>query len=326
MKIYTDGARQNTAQINRIDKGFKELGHELTQNVFEADLIYSNNQNGFWGQIIKEKWNSNLKSGARIIFNVLDIPEWNFPNYNLQELYNQLIEADKITCISQYVQSKLLNYFRLESTVIYNPIKEINNEQRKAGIKKYPQYKALMLGRLCDPSKRAKLAIESLLLAGIKEGEVAVIGSEPIGWGRYLGVVRDDVLNDLYNSVDFVMMTSLGEGMGLPALEAIMAGAMPIICHDLTTFNEFFPKWLGNYPSPYAIAFFIKNNKQKVEEHLRKQIVEKFHFKKIARNILNVYDNLIRKEKTANCKKCGGSGWIWSNETSNRYLCDECVD
>jgi hypothetical protein len=289
MKIYCDGSRFYGDQISRIEQGFIELGHEITSYIAESDIVFSNNPSPTRAQIIKDRNEGKLKAGVKLIFNVLDIPEWCFPNVNLQSMYDDLIQADQVTSISEYVKNQLLRYFNLNSSVIYNPTKPINNFQRKNGIKKFPQYRAMMVGRLRDPSKRAELGINALILAGFKESEVAIVGSEPIGWGSYEGVVTDERLNDLYNSVDYVIMTSLGEGLGLPALEGVLGGAIPVVCHDLTTFNEFYTSEFGNYPNPYAISSFLKKNKNLFDiEKIFPNISCKTNKIEVARKILDL--------------------------------------
>jgi hypothetical protein len=293
MKIYTDGARFYGDQISRIENGFVILGHEITKYITDADLIYSNNSSPSRSQIIIDKKEGKLKRDCKIIFNILDIPEWCFPNYDLNTIHKELIEADHVTCISKYVQSQLYRYLGINASIIYNPAKDVNDAQRINGIKKFPQYKAMMVGRLRDPSKRVELGVNSLILAGFKESEVAIVGSESIGWGSYEGVVSDEKLNDLYNSVDYVVMTSLGEGLGLPACEGVLAGAIPVVCHDLTTFNEFFTDEFGNYPNPHSISFFLRKDKNYFDiKKLQINIKEKLDKLNVSERIINIYERI----------------------------------
>lgn len=255
MRIFTDGSRDLNCQVNRIDEGFAILGHDLTNDIQSADLIYSNNPNQNWDLFISEKEAGKIK--GKIIFNVLDIPEWNFPNFDLEDLYEKLVKADKVTSISRFVSNQLVKYYNLPSAIIYNPTQDVTDKYRAAGIRPYPQFRAMMIGRLRDPSKRASLAAAALNLAGFKPEEVAVVGTEPIGWGQFVGQVSVEDLERLHNSVEFVMMTSFGEGLGLPGCEAFLGGAVPVVCHDLTTFPEFYFPALGNYPTVESVAFFL---------------------------------------------------------------------
>ncbi len=95
-----------------------------------------------------------------------------------------------------------------------------------------------MVGRLRDPNKYAGAAIKSLIAAGFNEGEVAMVGPEYPGWGANMGLMSDAALNDLYNSVDYVVMLSRWEGIGLPSVEAACCGAIPIVASHLSTRAE----------------------------------------------------------------------------------------
>lgn len=289
LTYQTFGARGFTCQINRIDQGFKELGLIESQT---PDFIYCNDLGDFDAAYVYRKYKSNR---SKLILNVLDIPLW-VHNFDLNKIYNQLLKADKITCISKFVQGQLRHIFNINAEIIYNPAKNINSKERDAGIKKYPQYKYLMVGRLMDQSKRADLAIRAITYRS-EESLLAVVGSEDIGYGHHLGVVSDEQLNSLYNSVDYVLMTSKDEGMGLPGLEAILGGAIPIVCHDLSTFSEFYPQHWGCYPKAESIAMrinLLENNleikKQLFQEvkDLQSQVHKKLDYLEVANQIIKL--------------------------------------
>lgn len=248
-------------QLNRIIPALEGLG--LIQAPQNADFIYSNDSGGYDAAIAAKLANPR----AKLILNVLDICEHCLPNFDLGKLETQLRQADAITVISPYVQSQLMRYFSLASTVIWNPIKDVNSFTRvKArhgrASTPYPQFKAMMVGRLRDIGKRGSLGIQALILAGFNETEVAMVGSEYPGWGTNMGVVSDEVLNDLYNSVDYVIVPSLFEGLCLPLAEALVCGALPILCSDLTTLPDFTLLGLPNhwtcYPTPHSMAHWLR--------------------------------------------------------------------
>ncbi len=285
----TFGARGYTCQINRIDQGFRELG---LQEVRYPDFIYCNDA-GYYEDALNYKFQQSQKS--KLILNVLDLPVW-VNDCDFNKIYLQLLKADKITCISKFVQGQIKHFFNLDSEVIYNPTKNINSKLRDSRIKKYPQYKYMMVGRLRDQSKRALLAINALELLK-STNQLAVVGSEDIGYGDYLGVVEDEKLNDLYNSVDYILMPSVMEGLGLPGVEAILGGAIPIVCHDLSTFSEFYPQSWGCYPSAEAIAnriYLLENNpeiKQKLFQEVKQlqpEIFKKLDYLEVANRIISL--------------------------------------
>jgi glycosyltransferase involved in cell wall biosynthesis len=300
IKVFTDGSRGVSCQLDRIDEGLLANNCQFVNDFTKADLIYSNNYNENWQLYIDAKRKGSF--AGCLIFNVLDIPSWNFPHsFDLKDLYDKLIQADYVTTISQYVYWQLIRYYKLSSHVIYNPIQDVTNELRLKGEKPYP-HKAMLIGRLRDPSKRVSLAINALMLAGYKQEEVAVVGSENIGWGSYLGVLSGEELHKLYNSVDYVCMPSLGEGLGLPGVEALASGAIPVVCSDLTTFREFYSPFLGNYPNYHDIAFFIGRGRQyyidnfgKEIDSMRENVLTRLTKDKVAQKIIYLYSQSNKK-------------------------------
>lgn len=283
------GARGFTCQQSRIDQGFIELG--LVESP-TPDFIYCNDLGEFDAAYVYRKYKS---PNSKLILNILDIPLW-INNLNIQKIYDQILRADKITCISKFVQGQLKHIFNINSEVIYNPSKNIDSKERDFGIKKFPQYKYLMVGRLRDQSKRADMAIRAITYRS-SESLLVVAGSEDVGYGHYLGVVSDEQLNSLYNSVDYVLMPSAQEGLGLPGCEAILGGAIPIVCHDLSTFSEFYPQHWGCYPKAETISMridFLESNKEIKEElfqevkSLQPIINKKLNYIEVANRIIKL--------------------------------------
>lgn len=309
ISVYVVGGTSILSQSDRIKQGLNSLpGVQVTDYISDADLVYSNDA-GHFSSILEDKAKGRLKPGARLVFNVLDIPLHLLPpsgDYAFEKVFalaEQLKQADAVTAISQYVQSQIQQYLGLPSTVIYNPIKDVSPSIRLSGARPYP-FRALMVGRCLDSNKRIRsLGIPSLIAAGFDESEVAVVGGEYPGWGVNLGIVRDDVLNDLYNSVDYVMYPSMLEGMGLPPLEGMICGAVPIVCSDLTTISEFpYPRFWWCYPSPQAIAYHLRirgENPQVLEadrQHcltLSEGLAEDLGKVAVARRIIEVYKRLV---------------------------------
>lgn len=298
------GSMGFTCQLPRIIDGFATLGAELhppVSDMSSPDFTYANDSGGYADAIATKK----ARPSTKLILNVLDICEPCMPNVDLPKLYAQLREADIVTTISPYVQSQLHRYFGLSSFVIWNPIKSVNSTKRLAGEKPYPQFKAAMIGRLNDPGKRAGLGIQALIHAGYNESEVAMIGNEYPNWGARQGIVSNDVLNDILNSVDFVLMPSAFEGLGLPALEGMVCGAIPIICHDLTTFHDIgYPQHWGCYPSVFSLTSRLRsfqNNSAYLEAErtmalqIGNKIAETLSGQAVASNIIEIYKKLISK-------------------------------
>lgn len=288
------GARFYLGQVDRIDQGFKELGGTQIGN--DYDFIYANDM-GYHETAINYK---QIYPNAKLILNIQDLAP-HISNFPIDKLKIYLSKADAITTISETVRIDLKNKTGYDSSVIYQPIKNVF----KIDDYKY-KYKAMFIGRVNDPNKRCGLGLVALQILGFDIKEVVTIGSEsPYYGGVYAGMVDDNILNLLYNSVDFVMFPSLHEGMGLPAIEAMAAGAIPIICKDLSTRNEFF-NGISEYdevkPDSVSISKFIaqfmqdNDKKQEFKDKLYNHYLinwkDKVSPAGVANNILDVYKKL----------------------------------
>lgn len=257
MRYRCFGARHVLGQLVRIEAGFRALGWvEAGDNDPNVDLIYANDEPR-WQEAIE--YRDRVQPKAKLILCVLDIPEWNLPHgFNPYAWLPQLQKADAVVSISQYVQSQLIRYYGIMSSIVYQPIKGVSPSKRLSGNKPYP-YRYVLAGRLSDPVKNGSMAVKALLMTGVEEKEVAIVGGDSLGFGTNLGVVDDVTLNDIYNSVDFVMCLSSGGGLELPPLEGICAGAIPIVTSSLTTFPEFYPSSWGCYPNAHSVAYRLRS-------------------------------------------------------------------
>lgn len=284
MKFKLFGATGFTCQLPRIREGLLILGHEEVNE--NPDFIYSNDFGGHEEAIAERN-----RIGGKLILNTLDIPLHVWMTANFERAKEILRQADIRTCISHTVKDDIKRYLNLDSSVIYNPIKDVSLDP---SIKKDCGY--LAIGRVNDVNKRFYLIRESLQILN-QQQYLTVAGNENPGYGNWLGVVDDTVLNRLYNRHKYCFITSLREGICLPMIESIICGGIPIVCEDMTTAKEFF---LENYlvtPDPGAIVQkigFFQSNYTKVQkdlEPLREKYKLMFDKKSVANNIVNLLTN-----------------------------------
>ena len=272
-----------------IKEGFKKLGHEIS-NV-NPDIVFSNDPTGYQDAIfLKDRY-----PNSYLILNVLDIP-WHFPN--IEKQFQVLIKrffnkTNSITTISYKVKKDLKKFFEKrigdEIKVIYNPTKEVYFDEK---IQKDNLF--LYVGRANDPIKRFNLVRDTL--QKIKDGtkNLKVCGTENPGFGNYLGYVSDKELNKIYNSTKYVFLTSRAEGIGLPMIEAMICGSIPITCSDNETAKEFLPTDFICDPNVESIVNHIEKLnkayeiKRKLAIKLGKKYKEQFNKSNVAMNILNV--------------------------------------
>jgi len=272
-----------------IKQGFKKLGHEVSNE--DPDLIYSNDPVGYQDAIfLKDKYPK-----TNLILNVLDIP-WHFKN--IEQQFKFLVDrflnrANNITTISYKIKKDLKFFFDKENhekiEVIYNPTKDVYYDEN---IKKNNDF--LFVGRASDPIKRFKLVHESLKKLNESGRILKVCGQQDPGFGKYLGYVSDVELNNLYNSTKYVFLPSQNEGIGLPVIESMICGSIPIACSDNETAKEFIPKDFLCTPDPDSIVSKIKfldknyDEKRKLALEFGSKYKEKFNKQNIAKNILNL--------------------------------------
>ena len=268
-----------------IKEGLKKLGHEISSE--NPELIYANDPRGYKEAIlVKTKYKN-----APLILNILDIP-WHMPNIQQQTklLVNQfLIQADFVSTISLKVKKDLSQFLNKKIHVIYNPIKDVYYDEN---ILKNNMF--LFVGRANDPIKRFNLVRNTLFK--IKDGvkKIKICGAENPDFGNYLGYVSDEELNNLYNSTKFVLLPSKAEGIGLPMIESMICGALPVTCSDNETAKEFLPPDFICEPEPQSILEHIEmldkeySVKRKLAFEFGKKYKEKFDKSSIAKNILNI--------------------------------------
>ena len=288
IKISILGADGYTCQIPRIKEGMKNLGHILSEE--SPSLIYANDPTGYnKAMTLKKKFPSSY-----LILNFLDVP-WHFPNIDKQTklLVEQfLTKADAVTVISFKVKKDLAKFLNKKIEVIYNPIKDVFHDK---SIKKNNTF--LYVGRANDPIKRIDLVKESFLKVKNSVKEIKICGSENPGFGNYLGVISDIELNKLYNSSKFVLLPSKAEGIGLPMIEGMICGAIPITCSDNLTAKEFSPPEFICEPNAHSIVNKIEGldkeyeNKRKIALKMGEKYKIQFDKKNIAKNIIKIFNS-----------------------------------
>ena len=291
IKVSILGADGYVCQIPRIKEGMEALGHVLSEE--SPDLIYSNDPRGYnKALLLKKKYPK-----AYLILNFLDMP-WHISNIQKQTellVKNYFLKADVITTISFKVKKDIGKFYDKEIHVIYNPIKDVYFDEN---IKKNNIF--FYVGRASDPVKRFNLVRESLLK--IKDGEknIKICGSQNPHFGNYLGIIKDQELNKLYNASKYVLLPSVTEGIGLPMIEGMICGAIPITCSDNLTAREFSPPDFICEPYPQSIVNKIEElnkeyeAKRKIALEFGKKYKIQFDKKNIAKNIINIF-NLAKK-------------------------------
>ena len=288
IKVSILGSNTFTSQMPRIREAFQSLGNIISEE--SPDLIYSNDPTGYPKAMYLKKRFPN----SYLILNFLDIP-WHMPNVEKQTkllVENFFNLADMTTTISFKVKKDLKKFLQKNIEVIYNPIKDVFYDKN---IKKNNTF--LYVGRANDKIKRINLVKESLEKIDNSINNVKICGSENPGFGEYLGIVSDEKLNELYNCSKYLYLPSKAEGLGLPMIEAMICGSLPIACDDNETAKEFLPKDFICKPDSQSIVNKIKeldkdyDSKRILALDYGKKYKIQFDKTSIAKNILNIFNS-----------------------------------
>tara|TARA_R110002020_G_scaffold425094_1_gene634542 strand:- start:8779 stop:9633 length:855 start_codon:yes stop_codon:yes gene_type:complete len=276
VKVY--GAKEYWTQVPRLIQGF--IGNDcLISTDDDYDFVYSNNFN--YEDIDSEHDDSAISNSGFKIFNVLDIPE-HLEAHPVEKMREQLKEAQIVTCISEPVKEQLKRILNIDAPIIWNPIKDVFYDSLQER-----EINCLYVGRATDPIKRASL------LSKI-ENQCYSVGPTH-GVGNYLGLVNDISLNQIYNSSKIVALPSRFEGLGLTALEAMVCGAIPLVCGDNPN-SLLCPDFCVCEPSEDAVEQKYRellNNFEEYQSIILTQYAPKIALKfskfSVAKNILDLY-------------------------------------
>jgi glycosyltransferase involved in cell wall biosynthesis len=286
MKILSYGSRCITSQIDRIEDGFRSLGHLVNKmDMGSPDLIYANDI-GSWDEAINAYMEN---QNAKMLLTILDLP-FHLPACSEQiERVKQVSEAGVPICtISQKVANDLEEHCGVDARVIYQPIKDIIYE----GIPwEDREIDYLILGRNHDHMKgHYQVTIPVINELDGNFSKLHTIGDGIQGAQNY-GNVTDEQLNVIYNNTKYVFCPSKFEGLGLPMIEAMAAKAIPILYHWHPTAEEFFaPDQI--FECNDDIVKFILRDKSFDEIGYNSEFTEKFRKEEVAKNIINVYESL----------------------------------
>lgn len=288
LKIALFGFDSYVSQLPRYKEAFLDMGHEL--DFKSPDIIYANDPTGY-NNAIKLK-DENKK--ALLILHFLDIP-WHLPNAEKQTKLlanNYLVKADIVAANSEKVKKDLYQFIpKKKIYVTYDIAKDVYLDTK---IKKNNKF--LYVGRANDPIKRIGIVHDVVKNIPDALKSIKICGSENPGFGDYLGIVPDKELNKLYNSSYYVLLPSKAEGIGLPMIEGMICGSIPITCSDNLTAQEFSPIEFICDPSPQSIVNKIRDldkdykNKRNIAIQYGEKYKVQFNKKNIAKNIINLFN------------------------------------
>ena len=255
----------------------------------------------------------NFKKKAKKILTVYDLIHEKFNYLYDKDLLNykkkSIDFADEIICISNNTKSDLLNFYNVDESkvsVIHlgvekkNYIKRVKFDQQVilyvGDRRKYKNFDRFIKAYSISNNlvKNAKI----ICFGGGKftEDEKKNIKSLQIPENKISQISGDDnLLNQLYKSVEFLIVPSLYEGFGLPILEAMSCGC-PVLCGDKSSMPE-----VANDAALYFDANEVDSIRYSMQSFFEKTIIKKkliqrgfenikkFTWKSCAKNTLEIY-------------------------------------
>lgn len=158
----------------------------------------------------------------------------------------------------------------------------------------------LCVGTL-EPRKNIKRVVEAFKLLKLPKHELVIVGK--FGWGetarpveriKLLGYVPDEELAELYCRAAVFVYPSLGEGFGLPVVEALSCGC-PVVTSDRSSLPE-----VGGQAAVYVNPESVTSIARGIETALshpgpaaaRLNQASQFSWEKTARETLKVYQEV----------------------------------
>ena len=224
MKLYIEGFRGPWGWVPEYERVSK---FEIS-TAEDADVIF---------QCDPANWKQNEKYLGKkfVIANVLDFAQWVGGNPETEEYVEKFCKrANLVTGISKDVIDRLhergitAKMFYYPSQVDHKTIKWFTDVPKKKRI--------ISFCRLGDPGKMIKEAVGAFVDSkAFYEGwEYSLVGPEAPNFPlpidvRYHGYVDRTQLYGMVASSSLTLMPSMGEGLGLPAIESILMGTIPIV-------------------------------------------------------------------------------------------------
>lgn len=246
--IKTFGFRGTWGQIQRIEEGFRRLGHRVAGEGEDFDFIYSN-------ELLqgRDAYACKKATGKPLIRHIQDLPaQEGTPGEKTAgelRMHRQAVleTADVITTNTRFVVEQFKRYWDYAGAVVVG--QPVQFDPDLDGFRDRPRrHRAVIVGRLADPLKNTDLALRALSLVK-KPPDLAMVWvgkakHKPRSWFRRFGIehhieIPSPALAKLVKESRMLLAPSLFEGLGLPPIEALAVGT-PAIVSDVPVKREVF--------------------------------------------------------------------------------------
>ncbi len=246
-----------------------------------------------------------------------------WPLYQVKRLGYKLLvwwavkKSQKIIAVSESTKREIVDHFKVNPDKIIVTYESGILEIKKAGIMRseFKKPYILYVGN-AHPHKNLERLIDAFSKFNYSDIRLVLVGKEDYFYRRlkkkvaevnssdkvvFYGEADDDNLRDLYKNAAALVLPSLMEGFGLPALEAMGQGCL-VLCSNIPAFRE-----ICADAAIYFDPTSVEDMAQKIEEVIRnknadkyRELIEKgrkrtqlFSWQKMAQETLEVYQHSI---------------------------------
>ena len=171
----------------------------------------------------------------------------------IRKFTRRIERADRITCISNFTRSDVLNHFHIDKPVevIYNGVEFGDAASAKKPVLPFSDNKPFLFSiGIIRQKKNFHVLLDAMKL--MPEYNLVIAGEKGTGYGDMIeqriategisnvfliGTIHNSEKIWLYNNCEAFVFPSLFEGFGLPVIEAMSYGK-PVISSDKTSLKE----------------------------------------------------------------------------------------
>lgn len=222
------------------------------------------------------------------------------------ELRIGLWKAKKIIAVSQATKREIMDHFRVPSERIVVTYEGIDRSLSKTTGKRIVSGAYVLYVGNAYPHKNLDVLLEAAKQCGKK---FVLVGADDFFYSRlrrrademglsrsvvFFGVADDTTLANLYTYAEALVVPSLMEGFGLPALEALSLGC-PVVASDIPVFHEI----LGDHAvyidphDPKSICAALTSLKKPDTQDMN-AIRSAYSWDRMAGETLNAYESSAR--------------------------------
>jgi glycosyltransferase involved in cell wall biosynthesis len=247
----------------------------------------------------------------------LPIPIYKLKHYGYRLILKKAIEKSQaIITVSNYIKTDILNNYQVDSnkiSVIYEGVEDsMISDDKRIRLNFNPYF--LYVGN-AYPHKNVDFMIDAFekFISQPKIDyriQLILIGPNDYFYQNIkkrinnnlkdriliLHNISDEDLKNYYNHALALVLPSLSEGFGLPALEAMVLGCQ-VICSDIPIFHEIVSDYgiyfeLNNVLSLVQKFNLFSNSNYKPKQINKKSLLQKYSFEKCAKETLALYNRI----------------------------------